>query len=409
MTHVLFITPYTPAPIRVRPYELLRALVAQRLRITLLCPAAPDDQAAIDELRNLGIGVRPVAVTSAQRGAAMARGAIGGLPLQAAYGLPAPLGRALRDLLARESFDLAHVEHVRAAGLMPLLGDLPVVYDSVDCISLLLDRTRRGSPAWRSRAIAAIEYGRTQRFERRVCERADTTIVTSADDAAALHTLAPDAPIQIVPNGVDLDRFAPPDLPRADNVIVMTGKMSYHANVAAALRLIDEIMPRVWRQHPSAQAWVVGSDPPRSITRRSGDPRIVVTGRVPEIAPYLQQSTIAVSPLRYGVGVQNKVLEAMATATPTIVDRQCLRALQTQPDRDLLVAGDDDSFATAIIDLLDDADRRKRIGDAARAYVEHAHRWANSAALLAQVYQHTLHAHPRRAGFTMTQATNVTP
>lgn len=394
---LLYITPYVPSPIRVRPYELLRALVGQGIQPRVLCPASSADGPALTALRSAGIDVDAVPVTAPQLVGAVVRHAAS-VPLQAAYGLPAPLVRRLSQILMEQPIDLVHIEHLRAAALLPLVRRYPVVYDAVDCISLLQERTLAQGPDWRSRLLARLELGRTRSFERRTCRAARLTAVTSLEDAAALRQLAPDADIRLVPNGVDLTRFAPGALERRDDVVVFTGKMSYHANVAAAVRLIEQIMPRVWRHHPSAQAWIVGSSPPPAITRYAADPRVTVTGYVPEMVPYLQQATVAVSPLRYGVGVQNKVLEAMATATPTVTDRQCMAALQAQPERDLLVADDDVQFAAAIARLLDDAALRRSIGQAGRAYVERHHRWTASAALLAQMYHQTLQTtHPTPA------------
>lgn len=389
---LLYITPYVPSPIRVRPYELIRALIDHGAQLTLLCPSEREDTAALRELREWGVIVHDVPITTTQRLPAVLRGALAGQPLQAAFGAPAALRRRLIELVATERFDVVHLEHLRAAALLPLVQHLPVVYDAVDCISLLFERTRRSGPDWRSRQMAGFELARTRDFERRTCLRARVTTVTSAEDAAALQALAPDATFRIVPNGVDLQRFTPGAWPRAADVIVFTGKMSYHANIAAAQRLITRIMPRVWRERPAAQLWIVGSNPPRTIQRAAGDPRIIVTGRVPDVAPYVQQATVAVSPLCYGVGVQNKVLEAMGTATPMVADRQCLTALQAQPDRDLLVADDDQQFAATIVHVINDPALQQQLGRAGRCYVEQAHQWSRSATTLISAYVEALAA-----------------
>lgn len=387
---LLYITPYVPSPIRVRPYELLRALCAGGLRPTLLCPASSADAPALAELAGWGLEVIAVPVGVAQRLPALLRGTRAGLPLQAAFGAPRALEQALRRLLTTRRFDLVHVEHLRAAALLPLVQPLPVVYDAVDCISDLLAQTRRLGPDRRSRWLAALELARTAAFERAVCASADLTVVTSAKDQHDLRRLAPGAAVEVVPNGVDTLRFTPPTGARAEQTIVFSGKLSYHANVAAAERLVEQIMPRVWAQQPQAQLWIVGSAPPRAIRRYAADARIVVTGRVPAIAPFLQRATVAACPLRYGVGIQNKVLEALATATPTVIDGRCLAALQTRPGQDLLVADDDDSFAAALVQLLNDAALRQQIGAAGRAYVAHTHRWTTSAQLLLEAYQQVL-------------------
>jgi polysaccharide biosynthesis protein PslH len=84
---------------------------------------------------------------------------------------------------------------------------------------------------------------------------------------------------------------------------------------------------------------------------------------------------MAAAPLRYGVGVQNKVLEAMACGTPIVTTPQVLSSLDAVPGQDLVVADTRQSFAQAILSLLEDAQLRNRIGLAGRKYVEETHSW----------------------------------
>ena len=394
---VLFVTPYVPSPIRVRPFELLRALVAAGFDVTVLCTAGADEAGAVAELRQQQFDLRTVAVSGRDRLTAVVAGSLRGRPLQAAYGVPAAFRHALRALLAERSFDIVHLEHLRAAALIDELQGVPLVYDAVDCISLLLERTRAAGPTLQSRLIATLELHRTRRFEAAICSAAAVTVVTSPEDAGALRQLAPGAAIEVVPNGVDLQRFGLGDEPRVPDSVVFTGKMSYHANIAAARRLVERIMPSVWQRRPTARLTIVGSSPPPKIQAYAADPRITVTGRVPEIAPYLRAAAVAASPLAYGVGVQNKVLEAMATATPVVVDRQSLTALQARAGHDVLVAADDEHFAAAITGLLADAELARRVGSAGRAYVERFHRWPESTALLATAYRRAAQRPTRRA------------
>ena len=86
----------------------------------------------------------------------------------------------------------------------------------------------------------------------------------------------------------------------------------------------------------------------------------------------------------------------MATATPVVVDRQSLTALQARAGLDVLVA-DDEHFAAAITGLLADAALARRVGSAGRAYVERFHRWPESTALLATAYQRAAQRPTRRA------------
>jgi glycosyltransferase involved in cell wall biosynthesis len=191
-----------------------------------------------------------------------------------------------------------------------------------------------------------------------------------------------------VRNGVDLDYFRPaPETVREKATLVFSGKMSYHANVTMVLHLVREILPRVWEQRPDVRLLIVGKDPPREINELAhARQRIVITGTVPDIRPYLQRATLAVVPLVYGAGVQNKVLEAMACATPVIAYQPAVAALSARIGEDVIVAQNADEFAAQLICQLEDSDNRQRIGWNGRHYVESYHDWDRIAAGLEAIY-----------------------
>jgi glycosyltransferase involved in cell wall biosynthesis len=244
--------------------------------------------------------------------------------------------------------------------------------------------------------MASLDLARTRRYEGRLLERYRRVLVTSPCDRDALAKISTtpdvDGRLVVLPNGVDLDYFAP--RPRANlrdpATIIFSGKMSYHANTAAALDLTTQVMPHVWRQRPDARLTIVGKDPPAGLLALAGDPRVDVTGTVADLRPYLAQATVAVSPIRYGVGIQNKVLEAMAMAAPVVSTPQATTALQTQAGQDLLVADTSQGIAESILALLADEELRRRIGNAGRRYVETYHNWALIAEQLETVYRQAM-------------------
>jgi glycosyltransferase involved in cell wall biosynthesis len=112
-----------------------------------------------------------------------------------------------------------------------------------------------------------------------------------------------------------------------------------------------------------------------------------VTGTVQDISAFLQKSTVAVAPIQYGAGIQNKVLEAMATGTPVVATQQGIAALSVQPERDLLVADQPAEFADKVLYLLDHPEERQRLGQAGREFVEANYRWDHIATQLEDIYQ----------------------
>src|SRR5262249_62076576 len=99
---------------------------------------------------------------------------------------------------------------------------------------------------------------------------------------------------------------------------VFTGNMSYRPNGEAVRYSVGEIFPRICREVPGAQFYIVGMDPAPAVRRLAEGDRIVITGRVEDVRPYLDSAAVAVAPLRVARGLQNKVLEAMAMRVPGV-------------------------------------------------------------------------------------------
>jgi glycosyltransferase involved in cell wall biosynthesis len=258
-----------------------------------------------------------------------------------------------------------------------------------------------------SRGITRFELKRTEPYEAWLITQFDHTLVTSNLDRDTMISLLKsksrqsDPPSQesgpgdgnqrrvsVLRNGVDLEYFQPGDADRRDPATVLvSGKMSYHANVTMVLRLIESIMPAVWARHPEVKVVIVGKDPPSRIQELNQDDRVTVTGTVRDIRPYLQMATVAVAPVEYGAGIQNKVLEAMACGTPVIATPQAVSAIDLIAGRDALIAESTQAFAEAAFTLLENREKQREIGANGRAFVERHYRWSDITDQLEAIYR----------------------
>jgi glycosyltransferase involved in cell wall biosynthesis len=93
----------------------------------------------------------------------------------------------------------------------------------------------------------------------------------------------------------------------------MTGAMDYWPNVDAATWFAANVLPQLRAAWPRVRFYVVGMRPAAAVRALAG-PHVVVTGSVADVRPYLAHAAVAVAPLRIARGIQNKVLEAMASA-----------------------------------------------------------------------------------------------
>jgi sugar transferase (PEP-CTERM/EpsH1 system associated) len=405
---ICFLVPYVPTLIRARPYNLIRSLSARGNQVTVMTLWSDDaERAALEELKTECSRVLAFEMPKWRSFWNCLAALPGRVPLQAVYSWQPALDRQLHALVEAQEADIVHVEHLRGVryGLSLKSGrnggpPLPVVWDSVDSISHLFRQAAAQNKKPVTQALTRLELGRTERYEGFLTGQFDRMLVTSPADRWAFLSIngspSSERRITVLPNGVDLSYFTPgDDSAREPETLVISGKMSYHANVSMVLYLVQRIMPAIWASRPNVKLWIVGKDPPGEIRDLGLNPAVLVTGTVDDVRPFLKRAAVAVAPLRYGAGIQNKVLEAMACATPVVSTPQAVSALSVRPGREALVAEDPGEFAEKVLCLLDDVRRQRQLGQAGRSFVEANHCWEAIASRLEEIYREVIVAKER--------------
>ena len=413
--NILFVVPYVPNLVRVRPYNLIRFLSEHGNRVTVVTLSSTDaEHEDIKRLRQICHDVRVIHMPRSRSFWNSFKALPTGEPLQSVYSWHPALADELQVALAesqngRPLFDVVHVEHLRGVryGLQLMTQGVndyqqngpPVVWDSVDCISLLFRQASRQSRSRTGRIMTKLELKRTEQYEAWLTTQFDNILLTSPRDEEAFlellakyETFSRRSKFTVLPNGVDLNYFQPDPMQVRDPcTAVVSGKMSYHANVTMVLHLVNNIMPLIWAKRPEFRLKIVGKDPSRELRALNQHPQIDVTGTVNDIRPYLRRATVALAPVTYSAGIQNKVLEAMACATPVVTSPMAVSALTAKVGRDLLTAQEPEDFANTVLNLLDNPAKCQSLGVNGRRYVETQHNWKNIAARLEFVYQDVIH------------------
>jgi polysaccharide biosynthesis protein PslH len=224
------------------------------------------------------------------------------------------------------------------------------------------------------------EWHKVAELEARIARECDASIFVSDEEAALFRKQHPQFgnKIHAVSNGVDLDYFDPVrrfDAPYAMDTanFVFTGTMDYPPNIDAVVWFAREILPVICKSVPGAQFHIVGASPAPQVKALAAIPGVFVTGRVPDVRPYVAHATACVAPMRIARGIQNKVLEAMAMGRPTVVTADALEGIGAVPGTDLLLANDVDDFAKACLACT--APGASAIGQAARRRVVQDYAW----------------------------------
>jgi glycosyltransferase involved in cell wall biosynthesis len=292
---------------------------------------------------------------------------------------------AAKRCMLEERFDVVVVSGKRTFPAIVGLRDIPVVADMCDATSMGIRRRMRHCGLWRLPALC-VEYLQVRAVEHRLLRHASHHVFASCRDRDDLVGPA-EARTTIIPNGVDLDYWRRRSTERGRDTIVMTGAMDYAPNGDAAHYLIEEILPRVRRSVPRAKLFIVGRDAPTKLIEAGKRRGACVTGFVEDVRPYLEQASVFAAPLRFGAGIQNKLLEAMAMGIPVVASPLAADGLRTEEGDvpPLAVARTREECVELIVQQLVEAQREPAPDLEARRFVEKNFVWEKCTAKLEQV------------------------
>lgn len=290
------------------------------------------------------------------------------------------LWRAIERNLQSHDYDLAHCfGSVSVYEYHPLFENMPNLITPYESHALFLR-----SAARQGQLSAALRLPIVRRFERFMYSPYDRTVVIAEKDRAMLLSLQPQLPVDVIANGIELGQFPWQGAHRDGQTLLFVGNFDYRPNQDAARLLTERIMPEIWRQMPGAQLQLVGNNPPEWM-RNLADSRILVTGRVPEVQPFLARATAFVCPLRMGAGLKNKVLEALAMGIPLLATPLSVDGIAVEHGQTAIIAEAKD-MAAAALHVLSDEELRQRLSLRGRALVEAEYTWQKTAASYERLY-----------------------
>lgn len=386
MPDLLYLAQRLPFPLnkgeKIRAYHDLKYL-AQYYDIHLGCLIDdPADEPFIADIAKLCRDIHVARIDRRIGRIACLRGLLIGEGLSVTYfhdrGLAAWVKRVAEQVQPEVAF-------VFSSNMAPYVLDLPNHWRrAVDLVDV-------DSEKWRALAETASgpmrfvyrrEWRKIAALEARIGHECDLAAFASEPEADLFRRLYPECSQRVlgVSNGVDYRYFDPAaDCPAVYDLskpnFVFTGTMDYPPNEDAVVWFANDILPLIRRRLPEAQFHIVGTSPSLAVCKLSRLDGVSVTGRVPDVRPYIAHATASVAPIRVARGIQNKVLEAMAMARPVVATRIALEGIEAAPGTEAVVANDAEGFAAACCRFAA-SDDGESLGRAARARIVQDYDWA---------------------------------
>ena len=375
---ILFLAHRIPYPPdkgdKIRSYHLLANLV-RRHDVDLICHVDdPRDLRHREVLADLCRSVDVIPLNPLM-GRVRALGAVlGGGSLSVAYMTRGAARRRVHSRLRTAPPDLVIAYSSQVAAYLPRELEAPLVLDLVDVDSEKW-ANYAAEKSWVAGAVDRLEARRLRSFEREIGGRAARVVLTTRQEAALYRRLVLDRSVVSITNGASLPDAVLDPAERRSRLMLFVGTMDYPPNVAAAIHAARDILPRVRAEIPEARFRIVGRHPTRQVRALAGLPGVEVTGEVPDLRPHLSEAALALLALPVARGVQTKVLESLAHGIPVVATTNVLACMEEGAGAAMAVADEPAELAAIALRLLEDGLERRRLGLAARAYVERQHDW----------------------------------
>ncbi len=296
------------------------------------------------------------------------------LPLQVTLYQCPDLVQTLDSDIRSGAYDLLFVHLIRMAEYARPYSSLPRILDMADSIYQHYARMRKiwWSPWW---VGARMDRGRVRRYEAEVPGWFDSVMIHTQEDLEWVREQSGARNLTQSLMGVDAEEFAFQEGPYNPRRIVYCAKLDYLPNSDAALYFANQIFPLVRRRLPDAQFSVVGLNPPRSVRDLARIPGVDVRANVPDVRREMSSAAVSVAPVRFGAGIQNKILQSLSMGIPVVATEFAARPFGEPANSPLLAAESPQDFADQVVRILEDSQCRMQLAHAGRRLIEARFQW----------------------------------
>jgi GT2 family glycosyltransferase len=372
---ILFLAPYSLYPPThggaVFMYQTVRALAARHQLHVLAFVDRPEELESNRELERHAASVECVLRNFPPR-----RDLLGLLPYSVRCFIDPEFQRRVQRLIWERDIDLVQVEYTQLGQFAGGWRQTPTVLFEHDIYFQSVWRAIRRSGSVGEFAHTVVEWLRALRYELRLLARMDLVQTCSEKQARLLESFlgCGRAAINgVLRTAIDTAAYTPVFSGREPETLLFVGNFRHAPNLGGLRFLVDKVMPRLRAERPNVELIVVGAYPTPEVQMLCARPGVRLLGMVPEIREVLARYALFVSPIFTGSGVRVKILEAFAAGIPVISTSLGAEGLDVTDGLELLLAGDQREFVSAIIDLLEHPDRAEAVARRARHTVEQ--RW----------------------------------
>lgn len=297
------------------------------------------------------------------------------------------VAHAFSEILATRPVDGVLIWTTFLASYISLIP--PRIKRALDLDDLQFVRMRRAVSElpWGKKKLGyLLEPAKVKRFERRMLRSVNLAFTCSDTDKRRVIELGTGVPVEIIPNGVDPERFTAGKYPEwPEPSLVYTGGLGSQGG-QGVLRFMREVYPLIRKRIPQVKLHLVGGyvipEVRQAVAR---DSSVSLAEMVEDIRPYMAGGWVLIVPLWVGSGTRIKILEACAMEKPVVSTPVGAEGLELTTGDHLFVEEEPRGFAARCVELLREPALRRAVGLKAREAVCARYTWSTIGSLAAEI------------------------
>lgn len=373
---VVILTSRFPYPLekgdKLRIYNFIREL-SYKNEVTLIALNSSEvTKEHFDHVKTYCSNIHLFNLSKIDLGVNLFRSLYNGLPFQVAIFYKKSIAKTIQKIIKDLKPDAVFCHLIRMSEYIKHMNTYPKTLDYMDAFSKGIDRRSESSDMFVVKKVLQSEYKRLIKYENEIFDRFENKIIISEQDRDLIPHKEKEK-INVVANGVDTGIFYPLNHEKKFDLL-FTGNMGYPPNVESAVYAIKNIFPLVQKINPEINFLIAGIDPPRELTGLSSD-KIKIIPEFSHIREAFAQSRIMLAPMLISIGLQNKILQAMAMKIPVICSPLANNAIKAPVNSCILEANTPGEYADKIELLLNDNNYYKRLTENAYDFVVKNYNW----------------------------------
>jgi glycosyltransferase involved in cell wall biosynthesis len=296
----------------------------------------------------------------------------------------------LEEMLTEEDFDIVHFEWTQMAIYADLAPNSLRLLTEIEVNYAASRTTLAVEPSRLKKVLKLYNMLQTLYREVQMCRLVHHVVCVTEEDKGYLERYLPQGKLSVINTGVDVDYFNYAPEIKEPKALLFVGAFRHSPNILAMHYFCEEVLPGILSSEPEAHLYIVGSSPTKEIQLLGQHPNVTVTGYVEDIREYYHKAQIVVVPLRTGVGIRGKILEAWSVGKATVATRLACQGIRAGHGENTLIADTPEEFASWTSALLRNPDFCLELGKCGRKTVEDFYDWNLIGEELVQTYQETL-------------------